>query len=619
MSVEAIKAALAHLPQDPGVYLMKDARGRIIYVGKAKRLKARVSSYAREDQAPTYYFHKVRAMVGQVASLDYVVTANEKEALLLESTLIKRHRPRYNVDLKDDKSYPYFRLSLQDDFPRFCLVRRPNPADGAKYYGPFESAGAARQTMHILQRIFPLRRCSDRALASRTRPCLDYEMGRCPGPCAGKISQEDYAGLVKQIEAFFAGQGEAVAIELERAMRQAAQDERFELAALLRDRWQALAKTLERQRVAKAGGEDLDVLGLAEDEQGYRLAVLKVRRGRVVASRVHDLGQPPAEPEEVMSQALLMLYSAQAPAPPLLLLSHLPSEPGLVAEVLAEAGGTRLELRKPQRGDKKGLLDLALLNATRPREAAGPSPAVVLAGLASKLGLASAPQRLECMDISHLGGRLTVASLVCFVNGQPFKAGYRRYKIIGAEGAPDDFASLAEVVTRRLGGDLELPDLLVLDGGKGQLSAGLKALEALPPERRPPLVALAKGQNGEPDRVFLPGRKNPAALKPRDPGLLLLMRLRDEAHRFAITYHRALRKKALTKSILEEVPGVGPHKRRKLFRAFGSLAGLKAASAQEMVARAGLDIATARRVEALLASLGPRLEAPQLDTDTPSE
>lgn len=614
MSSEVIKAACAHIPQDPGVYLMKDAAGRIIYVGKAKRLKARVSSYAREDQAPTYYFHKVRAMVANVAQVDYVVTANEKEALLLESTLIKRHRPRYNVDLKDDKSYPYFRLSVRDDFPRFNLVRRPNPKDGAKYYGPFESAGAARQTMHLLQRIFPLRRCSDRALANRLRPCLDYEMARCPGPCAGKISKEDYAGLVKQIEAFFAGQGDTIAHDLERAMRQAAKDEHFELAAMLRDRWQALSKTLERQRVAKAGGEDLDVLGLSEDDQGLRLAVLKVRHGRVVASAVHDLGQPPEPPEEVVSQALVMLYTADTPAPPLLLVSHMPSDPSLVCEVLAEASGHALDLRRPQRGDKKGLLDLALMNAARPRQAAGPDPALVLAGLGVKLGLAQAPRSLECMDISHLGGKLTVASLVCFVDGAPHKAGYRRYKIIGAEGAPDDFAAMAEVVGRRLGGELDIPDLLVLDGGKGQLSSGLAALEALPLERRPPIIALAKGQGGEPDRVFLPGRKNPVALKPRDPGLLLLMRLRDEAHRFAITYHRALRKKALTKSILEEVPGVGPGKRRKLFRAFGSLAGLKAATAEEMVQKAGVDLATARRVEALLTSLGARL-----DTNPPPE
>ncbi len=603
MSSEVIKSACAHIPQDPGVYLMKDAGGRIIYVGKAKRLRARVSSYAREDQAPTYYFHKVRAMVANVASVEYVVTANEKEALLLESTLIKRHRPRYNVDLKDDKSYPYFRLSVRDDFPRFSLVRRPNPRDGARYFGPFESAGAARQTMYLLQRIFPLRRCSDRALMNRVRPCLDYEMKRCPGPCAGRVSREEYGLLVRQIEAFFAGQGEVVARELEKAMRQAARDEDFEAAAVYRDRWQSLTKTLERQHVSKASDEDLDVLGLAEDEQGLRLAVLRVRRGRMVGNRLHDLGQPPEPADEVMGQALVMLYDEQTPPPPLLLVSHMPAYPGLVAEVLGERAAHRVELRRPQRGDKRGLMDLALMNASRPREAQGSSVEEVLASLAARLGLEAPPRRMECMDISHLGGRLTVASLVSFQDGLPHKAGYRRYKVVSAEGAPDDFASMAEVVGRRLGGDMAPPDLLVVDGGKGQLGVALEAMEALAPERRPALIALAKGKNGEPDRVFLPGRKNPAALKARDPALLLLMRLRDEAHRFAITYHRALRRKALTKSILEEVPGVGPGRRAKLFKAFGSLASLKAASAEEISLRAGLDLATSRRVAAFLGSL----------------
>lgn len=605
---QVIKDALPHLPLSPGVYLMKDARGTIIYVGKAKRLRARVASYAREETAPTYYFHKVRAMVSNVAAVDYVVTSSEKEALLLESTLIKRHRPRYNVDLKDDKSYPYFRLSLQDRFPRLSLVRRPNPSDGARYYGPFESAGAARKTMHLVHSIFPLRRCSDHALKTRTRPCLDHEMGRCPAPCAGRIDQEAYGRLVAQVQAFFSGQGEAVAAELERAMRQASQDERFEEAAWLRDRWRALARTLERQRVARAADEDLDVLALHEDEQGLRLAVLKVRHGRVVGNEVRDLGQPAEPPEEIMAQALVMLYGDDLPAPPLILLSHMPEEPGLVAEVLGEAAGHRLELRKPQRGDKRGLMDLALMNASRPRQAQAPDPAQVLAALGAKLGLAQAPDHLECMDISHLGGRLTVASLVSFRQGQPHKAGYRRYKVVCAEGAPDDYASMSEVVTRRLGGEMAPPDLLVVDGGKGQLGVALAALEKLPPERRPPLIALAKGREGQPDRVFLPGRKNPVAFKPRDPALLLLMRLRDEAHRFAITYHRQLRRKALTKSILDEVPGVGPKKRLKLLRSFGSLAALKSASAEEMASRARVDLATARQVEAFLASLGGQLD-----------
>lgn len=602
MPAEIIAAILPRAPQEPGVYLMKDAKGRIIYVGKAKRLRARLASYTREDQAPSWYRHKVLTMVAQVAAVDFIVTTNEKEALLLESTLIKEHRPRYNADLKDDKSYPYFRLSVRDQFPRFSLVRRPNPDDGARYFGPFESAGAARKTLDLLQRVFPLRRCSDRAIANRVRPCLDHEMGRCPAPCAGKITPADYRRLVEQVEAFFAGQGEVVAEELAAAMRQAASEERFEEAARLRDRWQALNRTLERQRVARAGGEDADVIALNEDESGVRLAVVKVRAGRVIDSQVHDLSQATEPAPELLGQALLLLYTPDSPPPPLLLLSQPPADPSLVAEVLTERAGRKVELRQPQRGEKRELMELAQANASRPR-AEGPSIGAVLASLAAKLGLDRPPARMECVDISHLGGKLTVASLVAMKDGAPDKSGYRHYKVLGAEGAPDDFAAMAEVVARRLGGELAPPDLLVVDGGKGQLSAALAAMERLPPERRPPIVALAKGQDGGPDRVFLPGRKNPAAFRPRDPGLLLLMRLRDEAHRFAITFHRALRRKALTRSILEEVPGVGPKKRAQLFKALGSLAAIRRATPERMAAAAGLDLPTAQRVAAFLASL----------------
>ncbi len=601
MSVEAIKAALEHLPQAPGVYLMKDARGKVIYVGKAKRLKARVANYARREPAPTWYRHKVEAMVERAAAVEFVVTSSEKEALLLENTLIKRHRPRYNVDLRDDKTYPYFRLSLQQDYPRLSLVRRP-VSDGARYFGPFENAGAARKTLRLLQRIFPLRRCSDHALKSRSRPCLDYETGRCAAPCAGKISQEDYRRLAFDLERFFAGQGLEVARSLERQMHEAAARERFEEAAVLRDRWQALTRTLERQNVARAEGRDLDAVALHDQGGAYRLAVISVRGGRVVASRVHDLSQAALEPGEVMGQALMMLYNQGAPPPPLLLVSILPADPGLVVEVLGELAGRKVELRRPQRGEKRGVLELAAMNAAQPRAAAGDS-ARVLERLGRRLGLAGPPWRMECVDISHLGGQLTVASVAAMKNGRLDKGSYRRYKVLSASDLPDDFAAMAEVVGRRLGGDREPPDLLVVDGGKGQLNAALKVLEGLPPEKRPALAALAKGRGQGPDRVFLPGRKNPLNFKARDPELLLLMNLRDEAHRFAVSYHRLLRKKALTRSILEEVPGVGPAKRRRLFKAFGSLAALKKARAAEMVAKAGVDAATAKRVELFLAAL----------------
>jgi excinuclease ABC subunit C len=601
MSVDAIKTALEHLPQSPGVYLMKDVGGKVIYVGKAKRLKARVASYARQDPSPTYYRHKIEALVERAASLEFVVTSSEKEALLLENTLIKRHRPHYNVDLRDDKTYPYFRLSLQQEYPRLSLVRRP-ASDGSNYYGPFENAGAARKTLRWLQRIFPLRRCSDHALKSRTRPCLDYETGRCPAPCTGKISQQDYRRLARQLELFFAGQGLEVAGDLERQMKEAATAERFEAAAVLRDRWQALTRTLERQSVAKAQGKNVDAIALHDEGSAYRLAIISARGGRVVASRVHDLSQAALEPGEVMNQALVMLYEKGAPPPPLLLVSHMPDDPGLVVEVLGDMAGRQVEVRLPQRGEKRELLELAKMNAAQPRAKAEDS-AEVLGRLGKRLNLSAPPSRIECVDISHLGGSLTVASIVAMADAKLDKSSYRRYKVLGAADSSDDYAAMAEVVERRLSSDRRPPDLLLLDGGKGQLSVVVRVLADLPPEKRPALAALAKGRGQGPDKVFLPGRKNSVKFKARDPELLLLMSLRDEAHRFAIAYHRLLRKKALTKSILDEVPGVGPAKRRRLLKSFGSLAALKKARAADIVALAGVDAATAKRVEAFLAAL----------------
>ncbi|MCB2189054.1 MAG: excinuclease ABC subunit UvrC [Deltaproteobacteria bacterium] len=600
----AAREALAHAPASPGVYLFKDAKGKIIYVGKAKRLKNRLLSYARPQSVQGFYRHKVEAMLARARTLEYVVTGSEKDALLLEHTLIKEHRPRYNVDLRDDKTYPYFRLNLEDDFPRFTLVRRPDLNDGARYFGPFEDAGSARRTMRMLQRIFPLRRCGDHALKTRTRPCLDLETGLCLGPCAGRVSPEEYQVLARQLADFFGGKGGELVGELERRMWEAAEAKRYEAAAILRDRKEALAKTLARQEVARTEGRDTDALALVQDEGGSRLAVLKARGGRVLASRVFEFEPGPEPPEEILTQALIALYHGGAPPPPLVLVNLMPADPSLVAEILSERAGRRVELRKPQRGGAMGLLELALLNASQPRQAGEEERlAAALTRLGRKLGLAAPPETMECVDISHLGGRLTVASLVRFAGGRPDKSGYRHYKVLGLEG-PDDYAAMRQVVERRLLRGGEPPDLLVVDGGKGQLAMALAAMADLPPERRPPAAALAKGRApGEPDRVFVPGRKNPVNLPAGDQGLLLLMKLRDEAHRFAITYHRLLRSKALRRSILDEVPGIGPGKKRNLLKAFGSLAALKRAGAQRMHEEAGLDLATAQRVEAFLASL----------------
>ncbi len=601
--VEVIRRAAAELPRSPGCYLMRDTRGKVIYVGKAKRLKARVSSYTREPEKLGPYGVKVGRMVSQVAAVDFIVTSSEKEALLLENTLIKRHRPRYNVDLRDDKSYPYLRLDTTHAYPRLSLVRRPQGRDGARYFGPFDSAGMARATMKMLQKTFPLRRCTDHAIKSRQRPCLDYETGRCLAPCVGACTDDQYAEAVAGLLSFFQGQGKELARRLRRRMKQAAAEQRFEEAAAYRDRWQALERTLEQQHVSRAGGQDLDVVAIAQDEQGSRLALLAVRHGRVVASRVHDLKEAAWGPAEMMAQGLLQLYDPEGPgAPSLILVSHLPPDPALVVEVLAERSGAKVELRRPQRGDKMGLMRLAQMNAAAPRATDRERRAAALERVGRKLKLPGPPARMECVDISHLGGRLTVASLVSFSEGEPDKSAYRRYQVVGAAGASDDYAAIREVLSRRLARH-QGPDLLVVDGGKGQLNIAKAVLDELAPDPQPALAALAKGRGRGPDRVFVPGRKNPVGFTAGDPGLLLLMRLRDEAHRFAIAYHRLLRRKALTKSVLEEVPGVGPKKRQALLKAFGSLKAVKAATAAEMVAAAGLDRATAEAVQAFLAAL----------------
>jgi excinuclease ABC subunit C len=587
-----IKEALARAPRSPGVYLMKDPSGKIIYVGKAKVLRNRLGNYARVEDHPTYYRHKVQTMVSRVARVEWVVTGSEKEALLLENTLIKRHRPRYNVDLRDDKSYPMLKLALDNEFPRLSIVR-----------GPFDKVGAARKTLSLLQRIFPLRRCTDHTLKNRARPCLDYETGRCTAPCVGKIKRADYQGLVDQLKRFFAGQGRDVALELKRRMEEAAQKERFEQAAALRDRYFALLRTVEKQRVAGPAGGDQDVWALHEDNGAYRLAVLRVRSGRVVSNQVKDLKGALADPEQIMGQALLAFYDLKGASPPLLLLSHMPSDPGLVAEVLSERAERKVELRRPQRGEKRGLLDLALLNASQPRVEKEDQSEKSLLLLEKKLGLDRPPRHMECIDISHLGGRLTVASLVAFMDGKPYKEGYRRYKVLTKDVGGDDYAAMKEVVLRRLSGDRPIPDLLVVDGGKGQLNVACSILEEVPYERRPPLAALAKGRETGPDKVYLPGRKNPVNLAAREPALFMLMHLRDEAHRFAITYHRLLRRKALKRSILEEIPGVGPKKSRAMLKTFGSLAALKKAEPAEIAKKASIDQESARRTSAFLAAL----------------
>jgi excinuclease ABC subunit C len=438
-------------------------------------------------------------------------------------------------------------------------------------------------------------------MKNRSRPCLDYEMKRCLAPCSGRVSQEDYNLLVKQIESFFAGQGEQVSKELESAMNAAALREEFELAAALRDRMLALKHTLENQRVETEGG-DMDAWGLYQDATALRLGLVRMRAGQMIASQVQDVSQAALEADEALSQGLLTFYHENNPPPPLLLLSQMPADGSLVSDYLAALRQSRVEIRIPQRGEKRGFLDLALRNAAAGSGESGKaSPETVLAGLERRLEL-NELNRMECMDISHLGGTLTVASVVCFAAGRPLRSAYRRYPLSDIPPG-DDYAAISQAVARRLNSRRPWPDLMVIDGGKGQLAMALAALEAFEQQNRQALplsrkiIALAKGrEEKESDKVYLPGRKNPLPFPPRDAGLAMLMALRDEAHRVALGYQRLLRKKSATRSILEEIPGLGPQGRQKINQAFASIKELKNAAPEEISRKTGLNLSLAQKI-----------------------
>ncbi|HEX5036223.1 MAG TPA: excinuclease ABC subunit UvrC [bacterium] len=544
-----LEQKVVEFPNAPGVYLMKDAQGRVMYVGKAIDLKKRVQAYVREKDER----YQVKFLMARVADIEFVVTDSEKAAFLLENTLIKKHRPRYNIQLRDDKSYVSIKLSLKDKFPR-VYVTRTIKKDGSQYFGPYSSAAAARETVEFLEKYFRLRTCSDTEFANRVRPCLQFQIHRCEAPCVDYIDEATYRGLVDQVKLFLQGKKKDLVKILEKQMKEQSQSEEFEKAASTRDVIASIQKTLERQTVDRHDWLDQDAVGFHREGDRMTFCVLMVREGKVWESLLYHLkGQ--GEDDEVIETFLLQRYK-EAPSLPdeILLPCSLASEESLT-QLLSEHAGKKVDLSSPQRGDRADLLHLAHRNASegfRHRAKKGEEIRDILNGLQDGLGLQNFPRRMECFDISNTGGQESVGSLVCFVDGMPYKDGYRRFKIKTVEG-PNDFASMKEVLKRRLsrltlegeeGQKWEKPDLLVIDGGRGQLGMAAAALDELNVTGID-LISLAKEKEhpSEQDRVYLPGRKNPVLLG-RNSGLLhLLMRLRDEAHRFAIAYHRKLRGK----------------------------------------------------------------------------
>lgn len=597
-------------PLASGVYLMKGEQGTVFYVGKAKNLRNRLRSYFSEqgDNRP-----QIRFLLKRVRDIETIVTDTEKEALILENTLIKKHRPRYNINLRDDKTHYSLRLDPREAFPTLQLVRRVR-RDGALYFGPYASSAAVRATLKEIYRIFPLRRHPLESCRRRTRPCLYYQIGQCSGPCHGKISAADYGRLVDGALALLRGRETEVVASLRRQMAAAAARMDYEEAARLRDQLRAIEQTLERQKVVEAGGGDQDVVGLHREGGEVELAILFVREGKVIDRRSYNL-EWRLDEDELLSSFLQRYYGREIFIPDRILLPFLPEDAEVLADWLSEQRGKKVELLAPQRGTRRELVGLAGRNAEesfRERGSRREARQGVLEEIAERLHLSRLPRRIECFDISNVQGRFSVGSMAVLTDGEPDKGAYRHFRIRSVEGS-DDYASLYEVLRRRLERGLReesLPDFILMDGGKGQLAVLGTVLEELGLAERIDAAGIAKSRvmanvrgklvERSEERFFLPGRKNPVVLRQGSPALFMLERLRDEAHRFAITHHRKLRRRSSLGSTLEEIPGVGEKRRKALLRHFGSLKAVQAASLDELRAMPGMPAALAEKIHAAM-------------------
>lgn len=583
---------LAHLPDKPGVYLMKDEHGRIIYVGKAVVLKNRVRSYF---QSSRNHSPKVLSMVSRIADLEYIVTGSEMEALILECNLIKKHRPKYNISLRDDKTYPYIKVTLHEAFPRIYATRKVLK-DGARYFGPYTNAGAVHETLKLLRKMFPLRSCRN---LDAKRPCLEYHIKRCLAPCAGYVTAEVYGRMIKAASMLLEGRSDHVMKDLRRQMEVAAENLEFEQAARLRDQLAAVEKITEKQNIVTGAG-DQDAIGMARSALGTCVQVFFIRSGKMVGRDHFIISGSEHEDDEAVLTAFIKQYYSQAGfIPREVLLPIVLAEQPLLGEWLSQQKGGRVQVETPKRGTKKDIVEMAAGNAATVLEeqasriqAHTDQTAGAVAELGSYLDMDNLPERIECFDISHIQGAETVASMVVFEGGMPKKEDYRRYKLKTVEGKPDDFKSMQEVVGRRYReAQGVLPDLIIIDGGKGQLNAALEIIrgngltEVM-------VVGLAK----EFEHVFKEGESEPLILPRHSQSLYLIQRIRDEAHRFAITYHRKLRSKRNLVSVLDHVPGIGAKRRKALWDAFGSLNKIKGASVEEMAALPGMNYAAAQAV-----------------------
>ena len=610
-----LEATLKRLPDRPGVYLMKDHRGDVLYVGKAQSLRNRVRSYWQKH-VPAGEIHRIRSVIDRVADVEVTEVDSVSEALLLEANLIKRYRPRFNVRLKDDKSYPYIKVTLGDDFPRVERTRKL-VNDGSRYFGPYASASSVDESMNLVRRLFPFRTCTidirdgERALQ---RPCLLYHIKRCQGPCIEAISKDDYRADIEQVELFLEGRQETLVKALQREMSSAAERQDYERAAQHRDKIRAIERTMESQKMAAFARTELDLVGMARQDNQAAMTLFAIRDGKMIGREVYLLDAArEATDDEVLGSFLEQYYARATSIPREVYVPAGLGEAADLAAFLSERRGGPVHLNVPQRGEKRSLLELATRNATDTlaREHArwladqGKTLAA-LEQLAEALGLPGPPSRIECYDISNFQGAESVGSMVVFEDGKPRTGEYRRFRIRTVQG-PNDFASHQEVLRRRFravksgeeGSEEErrwaMPDLVIVDGGKGQVSAAKAVLDELGLHDLP-LAGLAK----EREELFLPDRPDPIVLPATSSALYLVQRLRDEAHRFAITYHRTLRDKRTVRSAFDDLPGVGPKRKRELLKVFGSIKRVREAPVEQIAAVPGIGRSLAERIKATL-------------------
>ena len=588
---EAVLDKVRNLTTQPGVYLWKNDRGQIIYVGKAVNLRNRVRSYVRHDakRAP-----KVSAMMSHAADVETIVVANEMEALILENTLIKKHRPRYNIMLRDDKTYPYIKVTVQEDYPRVFMTRRVH-RDGARYFGPFADAGAVHRVLKLIQRAFRIRSCRT---MQADRPCLQYHLHHCDAPCVHYITKGEYGKLVEQAVDILEGRDTGVVRRLQEQMEAAAEDMEFEKAAMYRDQITAVKVIQEQQNITTVGGGDMDVLGFAGDAGQTCVQIYTIRQGRLMGRETFSLENSADETAAALTSAVLDQYYVDGVFVPKEIIVSAVEDKEDYERRLTLQKGQNVALVIPQRGLKKKLLTMAEDNARVLLEQRRlqwqhdtDKTSGAVEALARVLDLPRLPERMECFDISHTQGIETVASMVVFEHGRPAKQEYRRFKLKTVQGKPDDFKSMAEIMGRRYGErDWPAPDLIVIDGGKGQLHAALPIIREAGCEA--PVISLAKRI----EEVFVEGRSDSIILSHHTPELQLLQAIRDEAHRFAITYHRSLRGKRNLVSILDHIEGIGPKRRKALWGAFKNLDAMKAATVEELAAVPGMTRQAAENV-----------------------